>query len=112
MSILSRKQFSSLAGASLLGMGAGLHGEEYDPRKVFPQWTPKAKRIIYLFQSGAPSQIDLFDYKPELKKMFDKDLPNSIRKGQRLTGMTSGQNAFPLPLVFLNSNNMDSPACG
>ena len=62
---------------------------------------PKAKRVIYLFQSGAPSQLDLFDYKPELKNQFDKDLPDSVRKGQRLTGMTSGQARFPTaPSIF------------
>lgn len=57
---------------------------------------PKAKRVIYLFQSGGPSQIELFDPKPTLNKMFGKDLPESIRNGQRLTGMTSGQSSFPL----------------
>ena len=57
---------------------------------------PKAKRVIYLFQSGAPSQLDLFDHKPVLKKRFDEELPDSIRKGQRLTGMTSGQARFPI----------------
>jgi len=63
--------------------------------------TPRAKRVIYLFMSGAPSQIDLFDHKPQLDDMFDKDLPESIRKGQRLTTMTSGQERFPLaPSIF------------
>ena len=57
---------------------------------------PKAKRVIYLFQSGGPSQIELFDNKPLLNKMFGEDLPDSVRKGQRLTGMTSGQKSFPL----------------
>ena len=57
---------------------------------------PKAKRIIYLFQSGGPSQIELFDPKPVLKKMFGEELPASVRMGQRLTGMTSGQASFPL----------------
>ena len=62
---------------------------------------PRAKRIIYLFMSGAPSQIDLFDHKPKLEDMFDKDLPDEIRKGQRLTTMTSGQKRFPLaPSIF------------
>ncbi|MBC7422569.1 MAG: DUF1501 domain-containing protein, partial [Ferruginibacter sp.] len=61
-----------------------------------PQFAPKAKRIIYLFQNGAPSQLDLFDYKPKLQEMFGQDLPDSVRKGQRLTGMTSGQAKFPL----------------
>ena len=61
-----------------------------------PQFAPKAKRIIYLFQNGAPSQLDLFDYKPRLQEMFGQDLPESIRMGQRLTGMTADQKKFPL----------------
>lgn len=59
-------------------------------------FAPKAKRVIYLFQSGAPSQLDLFDWKPQLAKHFDEELPDSIRQGQRLTGMTSGQKRFPV----------------
>ena len=59
-------------------------------------FAPKAKRVIYLFQSGAPSQLDLFDYKPLLNKMQGEDLPESIRMGQRLTGMTANQKKFPL----------------
>ena len=55
-----------------------------------PHTLPKAKRAIYLFMSGAPSQLDLFDYKPQMVDWFDKDLPESVRKGQRLTTMTSG----------------------
>lgn len=61
-----------------------------------PHFAPKAKRIIYLFQNGAPSQLDLFDYKPKLNEMHGQDLPESIRNGQRLTGMTANQNKFPL----------------
>jgi len=61
-----------------------------------PHFAPKAKRVIYLFQNGAPSQLDLFDYKPMLNKRHGEDLPESIRKGQRLTGMTAGQAHFPL----------------
>jgi len=62
---------------------------------------PKAKRVIYLFQSGAPSQLDLFDYKPGLVKYDGQDLPASVRMGQRLTGMTAGQTAFPIaPTIF------------
>jgi hypothetical protein len=61
-----------------------------------PHFAPKAKRIIYLFQNGAPSQLESFDYKPLLNKMTGEDLPESIRMGQRLTGMTSGQAKFPL----------------
>lgn len=56
----------------------------------------KAKRVIYLFQSGGPSQLELFDYKPTLIKRRGQELPESIRQGQRLTGMTSGQSSFPL----------------
>jgi hypothetical protein len=61
-----------------------------------PHFAPKAKRVIYLFQNGAPSQLDLFDYKPLLQKMQGEDLPASIRMGQRLTGMTADQKKFPL----------------
>src|SRR5215475_6136127 len=61
-----------------------------------PHFSPKAKRVIYLFQSGAPSQMDLFDYKPKLDDFQGKDLPDSIRKGQRLTGMTATQSSFPV----------------
>ena len=61
-----------------------------------PHFTPKVKRVIYLFQSGGPSQIDLFDHKPLLRKMHGEELPASVRKGQRLTGMSSGQAALPI----------------
>ena len=61
-----------------------------------PHHAPKAKRVIWLFQSGGPSQIETFDPKPGLAKLRGKDLPESIRKGQRLTTMTSGQSSFPL----------------
>ncbi len=61
-----------------------------------PHFAPKAKRVIYLFQSGAPSQMDLFDYKPKLADHHGEELPESVRMGQRLTGMTSGQDSFPL----------------
>jgi hypothetical protein len=60
------------------------------------QFAPKAKRIIYLFQNGAPSQLETFDYKPLLNTMHGQDLPASIRNGQRLTGMTANQDKFPL----------------
>jgi hypothetical protein len=58
-------------------------------------FAPKAKRIIYLFMSGGPSHIDLFDYKPKLRDYHGKELPGSVRMGQRITGMTSGQKSFP-----------------
>ncbi len=66
-----------------------------------PHFPPTAKRVIYLFQSGAPSQMDLFDYKPRLRDLAKTELPDSIRGGQRLTGMTSGQTSFPVaPSIF------------
>src|SRR5688572_33501624 len=57
-------------------------------------FAPKAKRVIYLFQSGAPSHLDLFDQKPKLKEMTGEELPPEIRKGQRITGMTAGQSVL------------------
>jgi len=62
----------------------------------FPNFPPTAKRIIYLFQSGGPSQMELFDYKPRLKEFQGTDLPESIRGGQRLTGMSATQSSFPV----------------
>lgn len=61
-----------------------------------PHHTPKAKRVIYLFQSGAPSQIESFDYKPSLKTLHETELPDEVRMGQRLTGMTANQKNFPV----------------
>jgi len=69
--------------------------------QTFPNFPAKAKRVIYLFQSGAPSQMDLFDPKPLMEKQRGKDLPDSVRRGQRLTTMTSGQKTFPIaPSIF------------
>src|SRR5215470_14732953 len=62
----------------------------------FPNFPAKAKRVIYLFQSGAPSQMDLFDYKPLLNKLNGQQLPDHVLGGQRLTGMTSQQASIPL----------------
>src|SRR5213593_1700256 len=76
-----------LAGAKTAGV-PGLPG--------LPHFAPKAKHVIYLHQSGAPSQIELFDYKPQLKKLHGSELPDSVRRGQRITGMTSGQDSFPV----------------
>ncbi len=61
-----------------------------------PHFAPKAKRAIFLFMAGGPSQMDLLDYKPKMEEMYDQDLPESIRRGQRLTTMTSGQSRFPI----------------
>jgi Protein of unknown function (DUF1501) len=69
-----------------------------------PNFAPRAKRIIYLFQNGAPSQLDLFDYKPLLQKMQGEELPASIRNGQRLTGMTADQKKFPLAGTAIKFN--------
>ncbi|WP_282160930.1 DUF1501 domain-containing protein [Ulvibacterium marinum] len=94
-----------MALGSLLGCSAPSKEETLtgSATKSLPvtHFAPKAKRVIYLFQSGGPSQIELFDYKPLLKKMRGQDLPESVRQGQRLTGMTSGQSSFPLaPSLF------------
>ena len=81
--------------SSLLGDGARGGGER------LPHFAPKAKRVIYMHMEGAPSHLDLFDYKPGLRQRFDQDLPDSIRQGQRLTGMTSKQTRFPVaPSIF------------
>src|SRR5215813_5822881 len=61
-----------------------------------PHFPPKAKRVVFLHQSGGPSQMDLFDYKPTLDRLAGTELPDSVRKGQRITGMTSGQSSFPV----------------
>ncbi len=83
----------TLALSSLLGASEG--------KPALPHFAPKAKRAIYLHMVGGPSQLDLYDYKPKMKEWFDKDLPESIRKGQRLTTMTSGQARFPIaPSIF------------
>jgi len=74
--------------------GGGINEEQL--MAGVPHFAPKAKRVIYLAQNGAPSQMDLFDYKPKLEEMFGKDLPPSVRGMQRLTGMTADQQHFPL----------------
>ncbi len=66
------------------------------PKLPGPHFAPKVKRIIYLFQSGAPSQLDLFDHKPLLRELNGEELPSNVRQGQRLTGMSAGQATFPL----------------
>ena len=66
-----------------------------------PHFPARAKRVIYLFQSGGPSQMDLFDHKPQLQQLSGQDLPDSIRRGQRLTGMTATQERFPIaPSIY------------
>jgi len=80
--------------ASLLNPFEALGQTGMQPGK--PHFSPRVKRVIYLFQSGGPSQLELFDPKPLLRDMNGQDLPESVRKGQRLTGMTAGQSSFPL----------------
>src|SRR5690348_2393716 len=76
-----------------------------------PHFPPKAKRVIYLFQSGAPSQMELFDYKPRLAEFRGAELPESIRMGQRLTGMTATQTSFPVaPSLFKFAQHGNSGA--
>ena len=90
-------------GSSATGLGvvalASLSGRESRaalPLSPLNQIAARAKRVIWLFQSGAPSQLELFDYKPRLTEFHKQELPASIRMGQRLTGMTSGQTSFPV----------------
>ncbi|MEZ4921469.1 MAG: DUF1501 domain-containing protein [Saprospiraceae bacterium] len=99
---LNRRSFltRSAIGLGSLALGSLLdackRGDESAVLKALPHFAPKAKRVIYLFQSGAPSQLELFDWKPKLREMHGQELPASIRMGQRLTGMTANQTSFPL----------------
>ncbi|MBM3998838.1 MAG: DUF1501 domain-containing protein [Planctomycetes bacterium] len=106
---LTRRQLfgggAHAAGAAALATLLGNRSKADDARSGalpdVPHHRPTAKRIIHLFMSGAPSQIDMYDHKPELTALFDKDLPESVRQGQRFTTMTSGQKRFPLaPSMF------------
>src|ERR1700716_2492090 len=85
----------AVALASLLSEDAGAQ-ESAGGLPGLPHFAAKAKRVIYLFQSGAPSQMDLFDYKPLLNKQHGEQLPDWVRGGQRLTGMTAQQSSIPL----------------
>ena len=97
----TRRQFFS-QGKNLLGTAAlgsllgGRMSASAGEGAISPHFPPTAKRVIYLHMVGGPAQMDLFDYKPKMKEYYDKDLPDSIRKGQRLTTMTSGQKRFPI----------------
>src|SRR5207244_6248711 len=76
------------------GAGKPILGEHAALRKLdFPS---RAKHVIYLHMVGGPPQMDLYDYKPKMQEFYDKDLPDSVRNGQRLTTMTSGQARFPI----------------
>ncbi len=99
MSLMTRRHFFGRAAAGI-GTAALAHADSGagpdGGLPGFPHFAPKAKRIIYLFQSGGPSQMELFDFKPELKRLQGSELPDSIRRGQRLTGMSSTQTTFPV----------------
>src|SRR5436309_3665590 len=85
-SLLNPALFEALAEET--GKSKGLPG--------LPHFTPKARRVIYLFMAGGPSQMELLDYKPSLEKLHETELPDSIRMGQRITTMTSGQKSLPV----------------
>ena len=100
---ISRRSFLGLTGLGIGAMAAksllaaeSLGKSSNLPTVGTPHFAPKAKRVIYLFQSGGPSHIDLFDHKPKLVDQHGNELPDSVRQGQRLTGMTSGQKSLPL----------------
>lgn len=101
----------AMALGSLIGCGPqkGMEGAmPIDPEagegllSALPHYLPKAKRVVYLFMSGGPSQMDLFDYKPTLQNLHGQDLPDSVRQGQRLTGMSAGQSAIPVAASVFN----------
>ncbi len=122
----TRRQFFNGAGLALGGVALGLLGRRahaappggnpldarvHPPLAGYPHFAPKAKRIIYLHMNGGPSQLDTFDYKPALEKHYDQELPDSIRQGQRITTMTSGQSRFPVaPSMFKFSQHGRSGA--
>ena len=85
---------AQLSGSSAFGAARSAKLDQGLPG--FPNYAPRAKRIIYLFMSGGPAQMDLFDYKPELNRLHGQELPPSVRQGQRLTGMSSNQASLPL----------------
>ena len=85
---------AQLSGSSAFGAARSAKLDQGLPG--FPNFAPRAKRIIYLFMSGGPAQMDLFDYKPELNRLHGQELPPSVRQGQRLTGMSSNQASLPL----------------
>ena len=91
----------ALASLSAENSRASVTGEAIGGLPGLPNFAPKAKRCLYFHLVGAPPQMDTLDYKPKMQDQFDKDLPESIRNGQRLTTMTSGQTRFPIaPSVF------------
>lgn len=102
--LLDRREFLTKSGLGLGGMAlaslinpfSGFSHADSKTHNVSHPLVPKAKRVIYLFQSGGPSQFELFDYKPELTKRTGEELPDEVRQGQILTGMSAGQKSIPL----------------
>ncbi len=104
--MITRRQFFGLSstgiGVAALGALLGKQGVSAASTAATPgtlpalHHAPRAKRVIYLFQSGGPAQMDLFDYKPRMRQEHGTDLPDSVRMGQRITGMTSGQDTLPV----------------
>ncbi len=112
--LLSRRQ---LFGRTALGVGTAalaslLKAEGGQQVPSFPNFAPKAKRVIYLTMNGGPSQIDLWDYKPKLYDLYDKDIPQDVRRGQRITTMTSGQARFPIAPTKYKFEKHDNNADG
>ena len=101
MHLMSRRRMLSLASGGALAHLLGRDAAAEPGLSGLPHHQPRAKRVIFLCQHGGPSQLDLFDYKPGLKKLRGTNLPESIRRGQRLTGMTAYQTTFPTaPSLF------------
>ena len=98
----TEKAFASIKKDGLDNASSEALMKSYNKNRLgLPHHLPKAKRIVYLFQSGGPSQFEMWDYKPKLKNMFGQDLPDSVRQGQRLTGMSAEQTSFPMaPSIF------------
>ena len=106
------------AGLAVL-MGKGMIAEGASQPKLpspaslrLPNFPPTAKRAIYLFMSGAPPQMDMWDYKPGLAALYDKDLPDSVRGNQPLTGMTAGQARFPVAPSHWGFSQQGNPDAG
>ena len=100
--------FGSIALSSLLSPSLGM-GKNFSNNNIFspngiPHFIPKAKRVIYLFQSGGPSQIETYDYKPILEKWHGKEIPPSLKETQRNSGMVEGQSSYPLVKSIFNFN--------
>lgn len=94
--------FAKIKNGAMDSTGSEALLRSYNKNRLgLPHHLPKAKRIVYLFQSGGPSQLEMWDYKPKLKNMFGQDLPDSVRQGQRLTAMSAEQTSFPMaPSIF------------